>query len=75
MARHQAAYTVKVQAMRSKAQRPRMYVYLPAALVEAIGMEAGEEVSWELLDRGELHLVRHVVPKPAATQRASHPEK
>jgi len=27
-------------------------------LAAAIGLEAGEEVQWELLDRGELHLVR-----------------
>jgi hypothetical protein len=26
-------------------------------LAAAIGLEAGEEVQWELLDRGELHLV------------------
>jgi hypothetical protein len=31
-------------------------------LAAAIGLEAGEEVQWELLDRGELHLLR---PKPA----------
>ena len=47
-----------------------MYVYLPAALAEAIGLEAGEEVRWELLDRGELHLVRSAVPSPKARQRA-----
>jgi len=65
------SYTLKVQAIRSKGQRARLYVYLPAALAEAIGMEAGEEVSWEVLDRGELHLVRKHVPPPRATQRAS----
>lgn len=64
-------YALKVQAIRSKGQRPRMYVYLPAALAEAIGMEAGEQVSWEVLDRGELHLVRKHVPQPRAAQRAS----
>jgi antitoxin component of MazEF toxin-antitoxin module len=61
--------------MRSKAQRARMYVYLPAALAKAIGMEAGEEVSWELLDRGELHLVRHVVSEPTAKRRAPRQPK
>jgi hypothetical protein len=28
------------------------------ALAVAIGLEPGDEVQWELLDRGELHLVR-----------------
>lgn len=65
------SYALKVQAIRSKGQRPRLYVYLPAALAEAIGMEAGEEVSWEILDRGELHLVRKDVPEPRTAKRAS----
>ena len=33
------------------------------ALAVAIGLEQGDEVQWELLDRGELHLIRL---KPAA---------
>lgn len=67
----QEKYSLKVQAIRSKKQRPRLYVYMPAALAEAIGMEPGEEVEWEILDRGELHLVRKQVPKPRAKQRAA----
>ena len=55
-------YPLKVQAIRSKGQQPRLYVYFPLPLAAAIGLEAGEEVQWELLDRGELHLVRHQVP-------------
>ena len=66
-------YSLKVQAIRSKGQRPRLYVYLPAALAEAIAMEAGEEVAWEVLDRGELHLVRDSVPSPRARTRATGP--
>jgi len=68
----QEKYSLKVQAIRSKKQRPRLYVYMPAALAEAIGLEPGEEVQWELLDRGELHLVRKTLPKPRAKQRAAH---
>lgn len=67
----QAQYALKVQAIRSKKQKPRLYVYLPAALVEAIRLAPGEDVRWELLDRGELHLVRNRVPLPRAKQRAS----
>jgi hypothetical protein len=29
------------------------------------GLEAGEEVQWELLDRGELHLVRYDIYHPS----------
>jgi len=59
-----AQYRLKVQAIRSKGQQPRFYVYLPSALAAAMGMEAGEAVQWELLDRGELHLVRLEPAKP-----------
>jgi hypothetical protein len=37
-------------------------------LAAAIGVEGGEEVSWELLSRDELHLVRSS-PPPAKTKR------
>lgn len=65
------SYGLKVQAIRSKGQNPRLYVYLPAALAEAISLEPGEDVHWELLDRGELHLVRSQVPPTRATRRVS----
>lgn len=68
----QAQYALKVQAIRSKKQKPRLYVYLPAALVEAIRLAPGEDVRWELLDRGELHLVRDRVPTLRAKCRATH---
>jgi hypothetical protein len=42
-------------------------------LAAAIGLEAGEDVQWELLDRGELHLVRNQLPQVQATQRAAQP--
>ena len=62
----QAKYQLKVQAIRSKGQQARLYVYFPLPLAAAIGMEAGETVQWELLSRRELHLVRRTVPKPHA---------
>jgi len=67
----QAQYALKVQAIRSKKQKPRLYVYLPAALAEAIRLEPGEDVRWELLDRRELHLVRERVPPVRAKHRAA----
>jgi hypothetical protein len=62
----QTQYLLKVQAIRSKGQRARLYVYFPLPLAAAIGMSAGESVQWELLDRGELHLVRKHTPQPSA---------
>ncbi len=55
-------YPLKIQAIRSSKQQPRLYVYFPLPLAAAIGLEPGEEVQWELLDRGELHLVRNKIP-------------
>lgn len=65
----QSIYPLRVQAIRSKGQNQRLYVSVPMALAAAIGLEAGEEVEWELLDRGELHLVRPTVPAPRAKGR------
>jgi hypothetical protein len=59
-------YPLKVQAIRSRGQQARLYVYFPLPLAAAIGLEAGEEVQWELLDRGELHLLRRQVSSPRA---------
>ena len=61
-------YPLKVQAIRSKGQKPRLYVSFPLALAAAIGLEPGEEVQWELLDHGELHLTR-VNPPPPSTRK------
>ena len=67
----QAIYPLKIQAIRSKGQQARLYVYFPLPLAAAIGLQAGEEVQWELLDRAELHLIRKQLPPLQATQRAS----
>lgn len=66
----QTKYELKVQAIRSKGQQPRLYVYFPLPLAAAIGLEGGETVQWELLDRNELHLVRVNTPKPLAKQKS-----
>ena len=64
-------YPLKVQAMRSQGQQPRFYVSFPLALAAAIGLQAGETVQWELLDRGELHLIRPQAPPPTTRRRAA----
>ncbi len=63
-------YPLRVQAIRSRGQNPRLYVSFPLALAAAIGLEPGEEVQWELLDRGELHLLRPKTPAPSTKSRA-----
>jgi hypothetical protein len=60
-----ATYVLKIQAIRSKGQNLRFYVYLPMPLAAALGIDGGEEVEWELLDRRELRLVRR---NPAQTK-------
>jgi len=64
-------YSLKVQAIRPKGQTPKLYVYFPLPLAAAIGLEPGEEVEWELLNRGELHLVRKNVPPTKARSRSN----
>ena len=56
--------------MRTKGQQPRFYVSFPLALAAAIGLQGGETVQWELLDRGELHLLRSESPPPVTKRRA-----
>jgi hypothetical protein len=70
----QTKYPLKIQAIRSKGQQARLYVYFPLPLAAAIGLEAGEEVQWELLDRGELHLVRTKIPATTARQKVKKAE-
>ena len=71
------SYPLRVQAIRSRGQNPRLYVSFPLALAAAIGLEPGEEVQWELLDRGELNLLRPSAPRPStkarSRQQAPHP--
>jgi len=66
----QTSYPLRVQAIRSRGQNPRLYVSFPLALAAAIGLEPGDEVQWELLDRGELHLVRLSTSPPTAKSKA-----
>jgi hypothetical protein len=63
------SYPLRVQAIRSRGQNPRLYVSFPLALAVAIGLEPGEAVQWELLDRGELHLCRSQTPLPTTKAR------
>lgn len=65
----QSTYPLRVQAIRSQGQKQRLYVSFPMALAAAIGLEPGDEVQWELLDRGELHLVRLKTTPPSAKSK------
>jgi len=62
------SYPSKVQAIRTKGAERPLLVYLPMPLAAALGIQDGEEVSWELLDRNELHLIRSS-PSPVKAKR------
>jgi len=66
----QTTYPLKIQAIRSQGQQPRLYVSFPLALAAAIGLNPGDHVQWELLDRRELHLVRLEPPPPTSKRRS-----
>ena len=64
-------YPLKVQAIRPKGgPRPKLYVYVPIPLAAAIGLNPGDTVQWELLDRDELHLIRLASAPPLTPKRA-----
>jgi hypothetical protein len=65
------SYLLKVPALRTPGASPRLSVYFPLPLAAALGLQAGEQVQGELLDRGELHLVRLATPTPTARKRAA----
>jgi len=67
----QTTYPLNVQAIRSQGKQPRLYVTFPLALAAAVGLNPGDRVQWELLDRGELHLVRLEPPPPTTRRRAA----
>jgi hypothetical protein len=66
----QAQYPITVQAIRSKGQKARLYVYVPLPLAAAIGLEPGEEVQWTLLDRNTLQMERYRPAPLKAARRA-----
>ena len=68
-----ASYPLRIQAIRTKGQNVRFFVYIPMPLAAALGIEGGEDVSWELLDRDELHLVRLEARPAEATRTAKRP--
>lgn len=63
-----ASYPLRVQAIRTRGQNVRFFVYIPMPLAAAIGIEGGETVSWELLARNELRLVRSA-PSPVKAKK------
>jgi len=65
-----ATYNLRIQAIKTKGQNVRFFVYIPMPLAAALGVKGGEEVSWELLDRRELHLVRITPSCVKAKRRA-----
>lgn len=64
----QAEYEMKVQVIRSKGRATRMFVNIPMPLAAALNFKAGERVSWQLVDRSDLRLIR--LEAPPAKKRA-----
>ena len=62
----QTQYPLNVHAIRLGKQQPRPHVDFPIPLAAALGLNAGDQVQWGLLDRGELHLQRLAIPPPVA---------
>ena len=60
----QAQYEMKVQMIRSKGRATRLFVNVPLPLAAALNLQAGERVSWQLLARSDLRLIR-LDPPPA----------
>ena len=58
----QAQYEMKVQVIRSKGRAIRMFVNIPMPLAAALNLQAGERVSWQLLARCDLRLIRLEAP-------------
>lgn len=69
------SFPLRIQAIRSRGVNPRLYVNIPSALAAAIGLEPGDQVQWELLDRDELHLLRLATPTPVAKAKATKARK
>ena len=65
----QAQFEMKVQMIRSKGRATRLFVNIPLPLAAALELEAGERVSWQLLDRSDLRLIRLNPPRPTRKAR------
>ncbi len=63
-------YPLKVQAIRSQGNRPKLSLYIPIPLAAAIGLNPGDPVQWERPDRNELHLIRLAPARPSTRQRS-----
>jgi len=65
----QAQYEMKVQVIRSKGRATRLFVNVPLPLAAALDLQAGERVSWQLLARSDLRLIRLNPPLPKKTRK------
>lgn len=56
-------YMTKVQVIKRANDTRQFYVICPAPLAQALGMEQGEAIEWEVEDRETLLLRRTTAPK------------
>jgi bifunctional DNA-binding transcriptional regulator/antitoxin component of YhaV-PrlF toxin-antitoxin module len=64
-------YVTKVQVIQRANDTRQFYLICPAPLAQALGMEKGEPIEWEVGDRDTLIIRRTVKPK-RRRKRASH---
>ena len=72
-------YVTRLQGIRRQGGTVQVYANIPLPLASALDLESGETVTWKVLDRTHLLLVRlperkplkgEAVPQPSAGKRA-----
>lgn len=72
-------YVTRLQGIRRQGGTVQVYANIPLPLASALDLESGETVTWKVLDRTHLLLVRlperkplkgEAAPQPAARKRA-----
>ena len=61
---HQDYYPTRLQGIRRQGGTVQVYANIPLPLASALDLEAGETVTWKVLDRTHLLLVRLPERKP-----------
>jgi len=66
MRKHDDQYVTRLQGIRRRGGTVQIYANLPLPLASALDLEPGESVTWKLVDRTHLLLVRLPERKPVA---------
>ena len=66
-------YVTRLQGIRRKGGTVQVYANIPLPLASALDLESGETVTWKVLDRTRLLLVRLPERKPLKGEAAPQP--